>query len=72
MSKESSGKNHRNAGKLSYLVYYTGSYVSGEIQISDEHNSYIWVDKDNYQRLINDSLGNTTKALEVYFFLKES
>lgn len=44
-----SDKNHRNYGKEVYLVAFRCKYVSGEIRLSDEHNKFIWVDKNNYK-----------------------
>jgi 8-oxo-dGTP diphosphatase len=69
MPRSATGKHHRNAGKMSYLVYFTARYVSGEITLSDEHDRYVWVDKGDYLDLIDDKLGNTKKALEEYFSL---
>ncbi|HSX09419.1 MAG TPA: NUDIX domain-containing protein [Candidatus Saccharimonadales bacterium] len=63
-------RHHRNIGKRIYIIYFTAKYISGEIVLSDEHDGYIWVDKKDYLERIHDKLGNTTKALEVYFSLK--
>jgi len=65
--KNVKGRHHRNAGKHIFLVVFTAHYVSGEIVLSDEHDGYLWVDKNDYEQLLDDKLGNTTKALEAYF-----
>lgn len=56
-------------GKLTFLVFFTAKYISGEIKLSDEHDDYVWVDKNNYQDLIKDKLSLTKKALNTYFSL---
>lgn len=56
------GRNLKNAGKRIFLIYFTAKYLSGSLQLSDEHNDYIWVDKSNYHRLSKDKLGNTNKS----------
>lgn len=48
-------KNHRNYGKEVYLVAFRCKYVSGEIKLSDEHNRFKWVDKNNYKELDDGS-----------------
>ena len=56
---------HRNAGKKIFLVGYKCQYKSGEIALSEEHASYQWVNKNNY-----DELKDTSKnfvALEKFF-----
>lgn len=39
---------HKYAGKKVYLIAFKCDYVSGNIALSDEHNKYTWVNKDNY------------------------
>ena len=56
---------HRNAGKHVYLVGFRCTYISGEIKLSDEHNKFQWVDKNDY-RTLNDG-SEYFKALEKYF-----
>lgn len=50
-----SDKNHRNYGKEVYLVSFRCKYLSGEIRLSDEHNKFQWVDKDNYKEVDDGS-----------------
>lgn len=40
---------HRLAGKQVYLVGYRCEYVSGDVKLSDEHDKFVWVNKDNYK-----------------------
>jgi len=61
-------QNHRNAGKKVYLVGFRCKYHSGEIMLSEEHNTYRWVTKENYQE-VNDGT-DYFRALDTYF--KES
>jgi 8-oxo-dGTP diphosphatase len=56
---------HRNAGKKVYLVGFRCEYVSGEIKLSDEHDWYKWVTKENYREVQEDS--DYFRALEKYF-----
>lgn len=72
MPLSAKGKHQKDAGKLSYIVYFTAHYISGEIVLSDEHDSYIWANKNNYMELIKDNLGNNEKALEIYFAMKDT
>jgi len=44
---------HRLAGKHVFLVGYRCKYVSGEVKLSDEHDKFSWVTKENY-REVND------------------
>ena len=67
MPKNVEGRDHRNAGKQIFLIFFTAQYVSGEITLSEEHDGYLWVDKNDYEKLLDDKLGNTQKALEAYF-----
>lgn len=46
-------KGHRNYGKEVYLIAFRCKYVSGEIRLSEEHNKFQWVNKDNYKE-VND------------------
>ena len=50
-----SDKNHRNFGKEVYLVAFRCKYISGEIKLSDEHNKFKWVDKDNFEEVDDGS-----------------
>lgn len=69
MPRTMTGRQYRNTGKRTYLVFFTAKYVSGEVQLSDEHDKFAWVDKDSYLDLFEDKLGNTQKALAAYFSL---
>jgi 8-oxo-dGTP pyrophosphatase MutT (NUDIX family) len=61
-SNESS---HRNKGKKIYTVAFKCKYLSGDVKLSDEHNLFEWVNKDNYSKLKTET--NMYKALEEYF-----
>jgi 8-oxo-dGTP pyrophosphatase MutT (NUDIX family) len=57
--------NHRNAGKIVYIVAFRCKYISGEVALSNEHDKYYWINRQNY-REVND--GSTFfEALENYF-----
>ena len=58
-------KHHRNAGKKIFLVGYKCKYKSGDIALSHEHNSYRWVNRDNYHEV--DDKSKFFDALEQYF-----
>lgn len=60
---------YRNAGKLTFLLFFTATYVSGEVTLSNEHDSYLWVDKNDYKNVM-DETGNIQKALDKYFSMK--
>lgn len=53
------------AGKKVLLIGYKCRFLSGEIKLSDEHNHYLWVDKENYSEVKEDS--SFFAALEEYF-----
>ncbi len=42
---------HRLAGKKVFLVAYRCEYVSGEVTLSDEHDKFSWVNKDNFKEV---------------------
>ena len=44
---------HKYAGKKVYLIAFKCEYVSGDIILSDEHNKFTWITKDNYND-VND------------------
>lgn len=52
-------------GKTIFLVGYRCRLVDGEVRISDEHDSFEWVGKEDYRKLDDGSL--YFKALEKYF-----
>ena len=58
-------KNHRNYPKVVYLVGFECKYVSGEIKLSDEHNKFKWVDKNDYAEV--DDGSDYFDALKKYF-----
>ncbi len=58
-------KESRNYGKVVYLVGFKCKYVSGEVKLSDEHNKYQWVNKDNYKKV--DDGSDYFDVLEKYF-----
>jgi len=58
-------KNHRNYPKVVYLVGFRCKYVSGEIGLSDEHNKFRWVDKNDYFEV--DDGSDYFDALRKYF-----
>ena len=58
-------KNHRNYPKVVYLVGFKCRYVSGEIKLSDEHNKFKWVDKNDYIEV--DDGSDYFDALKKYF-----
>lgn len=41
-------KSHHNAGKKVFLIGYKCDYISGEVALSNEHDKFYWVTKDNY------------------------
>ena len=48
-------KEHRNYGKKVYLVAFRCKYVSGELQLSNEHDKFRWVSKDDYNKVDDGS-----------------
>ena len=56
---------HRNEGKQVYLIGFRCKYRAGEVELSDEHDNFEWVNKDSYQKL--DDGSEYFKALEAYF-----
>lgn len=56
---------HKYAGKKVFLVGLKCKYKSGEVNLSDEHDKFEWVSKENYKKLDDGSL--YYKALEDYF-----
>jgi 8-oxo-dGTP pyrophosphatase MutT (NUDIX family) len=59
------GSGHRSAGKKIFCVGYKCTYVSGVITLSAEHDSYTWINKNNYQEYLNKT--TFAPALEAYF-----
>ena len=62
---EFSKKIHRSYGKVVYIVGFKCKYVSGDIKLSEEHDSFKWVDKNNFREF--DDRSDYFKALEKYF-----
>lgn len=60
-----SDKNHRNYGKEVYLIAFRCKYVSGEIKLSEEHNKFKWVDRNNYKEM--DDKSEYFDVLEKFF-----
>lgn len=62
----------RNFGKVVYIVGFRCRYISGELTLSDEHQSFKWVDKDTYKELedLGDFSDDYFGALRKYFETK--
>lgn len=45
---------HKHFGKKFFIIFYDCEYVAGEVRLSDEHNSFTWVDKNNFSS-VNDN-----------------
>ena len=58
-------KNHRNYPKVVYLVGFKCKYLSGEPKLSDEHDNFKWVDKNNYKEV--DDGSDYFDVLKKYF-----
>tara|TARA_Y100000310_G_scaffold321068_1_gene378221 strand:- start:4934 stop:5365 length:432 start_codon:yes stop_codon:yes gene_type:complete len=58
-------KTNENYGKVVYYVAFKCRYISGELKLSDEHDKFMWVDKNNYKEVDNGS--DYFKVLEKYF-----
>ncbi len=56
---------HKYAGKRVFLVGYKCRLLSGDIRLSDEHDRYRWVTRENYREIIKDN--GYFRALEKYF-----
>ncbi len=59
---------HRNKGKKVYCIAFVSVYVSGELQLSDEHEHYDWVDETNYKERLKGS--NYLPVVDTYYQLK--
>lgn len=44
---------HKRHGENTYLVIFKCKYLSGDLRLSDEHGTYKWLDKDNYEEADN-------------------
>ena len=58
-------EHHRNAGKKVFFVGYRCKYKSGDVNLSHEHNSYRWVNRNDYHEV--DDKSKFFDALEQYF-----
>ncbi len=58
-------KKGRSMGKKIFLVAYKCKYLSGEVNLSEEHVNYRWVNKDNFHEL--DTGGDYFGVLKKYF-----
>ena len=58
-------EHHRNAGKKVFFVGYRCKYKSGDVTLSHEHNSYRWVNRNDYHEV--DDKSKFFDALEQYF-----
>ena len=38
-----------------YIVGLKCKYISGEVKLSDEHDKYQWVNKDNFKEVDDES-----------------
>lgn len=56
---------HRNYPRVVYLVAFKSKYVSGELTLSNEHNNFRWVDKNDYKEL--DDGNDYFDVLKKYF-----
>lgn len=55
----------KNAGAEIYLVGFRCRYISGEVSLSGDHDSYRWVTKETYREL--DDVSEYFRALQKYF-----
>ena len=58
-------ESHKLAGEQIYLVGYRCEYLSGDVMLSDEHDKFRWVNKNNYTEIDNKS--SYFDALDKYF-----
>ena len=59
---------HRNAGKKIFVIFYIAKYISGDLQLSEEHNKYFWVNKKTYKKLSATKRTQLNiNAIQVYF-----
>ncbi|MEJ0021163.1 MAG: NUDIX domain-containing protein [Candidatus Doudnabacteria bacterium] len=56
----------KRPGQQIYLVGYKCKYLSGEVQLSEEHEEYQWVNKDNFTQM-NRNPAAYFETLERYF-----
>jgi 8-oxo-dGTP diphosphatase len=58
-------KEHRNYPRVVYLVAFKCKYLSGDVQLSDEHNEFRWVDQANFHEV--DDGSDFFDVLKKYF-----
>jgi 8-oxo-dGTP diphosphatase len=58
-------KTDREKNKRIFLVVYACTYLSGELKLSHEHDTYKWVTKENYKSEVTTEW--IVKYLELYF-----
>lgn len=56
---------HKYAGHKVYLVGFRCHYISGDVRLSNEHDTWRWVTLANYREVYQDS--TYFRALEKYF-----
>jgi len=56
---------HRSAGKIIFNIGYLCKYIKGEVKLSQEHNSYHWIDKSQSGDYIGNK--NIKKAIKEFF-----
>ena len=56
---------HRLAGKRVFLVGYKCTYISGEVTLSNEHDKFSWITKENFNT-VNDG-ASYFEILKKYF-----
>lgn len=59
---------HRNRGKNVYCIAFVCTYVSGQLQLSDEHEQYDWVDEENFKEKLEGS--NYLDVVTAYYTMK--
>ena len=57
---------HKRAGQPIYLVGYKCKYVSGEVKLSEEHDKFHWVNKNNFHEVNSNPIAYF-EALQKYF-----
>ena len=56
---------HKLEGKRAFIVSYKCEYISGDVSMSEEHNNFKWVNKENYHSV--DDGTSYFGILEKYF-----
>jgi 8-oxo-dGTP diphosphatase len=54
-----------------FIVVYMADYISGEVSLSDEHETYQWVSEHEYET-IDDRNGLITKILATHFIKRKA